>query len=130
MPSRSHKPKRPEKGGTWLPWPLVKSVCRLDLPRPSCWQVYLAALLTARRYGGEAHLTVNKLMVMTGLSDKTVRRAVIDLQALGLICRTCRYGRLQVRDCLAELDRSSGQHVDRSKAKSGAVSTLTAPLLF
>ena len=125
MPSRSRKSKGPEKGGAWLPWALAGSVCRLNLPRASVWQVYLAALFTAQRYGGEARLTRDRLAVMTGLSPKTVQRALTDLQALGLIRRTCRYGRLRVNGSPVEVERGKGQHVDPSKTKSGRVSTLT-----
>jgi hypothetical protein len=83
--------------GAWLPWALVQEVCRLDLRPSSRWRVFLAVLLTAARYGGhEAHLTVAGLAGMTGLSARTVKAAVADLIARGLLVRTARYSRLRV----------------------------------
>jgi hypothetical protein len=80
-----------------VPWPVVEGVCRLDLPRPSLWRVYLAVLLTSQRYGGgEARLMTREIASMTALSPRTVERALADLQAIGAICRVGRRGRLMV----------------------------------
>ena len=95
MPRRPANTASQTDRGAWVPWPVVEGVCRLDLPRPSLWRVYLAVLLTSQRYGGgEARLTTKEIASMTALSPRTVERALADLQAIGVIRRVGRRGRL------------------------------------
>ncbi|MBI3411317.1 MAG: MarR family transcriptional regulator [Planctomycetes bacterium] len=83
--------------GSWLPWDVVERVCKLNLKPASTWQVLLAVLLTSARYNGRtAHLGVTELVQLTGLSKRTVTRALALLINKGYLVRTVRYKRLQV----------------------------------
>ena len=83
----STPPDNPDRG-PWLPRPVVERLPRLELRRPSRWRVYLAVLFQAARYGGgEALLGVEDLVRMTGLSERSVKGALTELRAAGLIVR-------------------------------------------
>lgn len=91
--SSSDDPER----GAWLPWHVVEQLARLNLRRPSSWRVFLAILTTCARYGGgDALLGIDDLAGMTGLSTRTVKGALAELRAAGLVVRTGRTRRLFV----------------------------------
>ena len=57
----------------------------------------MAALLTSSRYGGRpARLGIANLSQMTGLSTRTVKRALSQLLRQGILVRRGRYGWLQI----------------------------------
>jgi hypothetical protein len=61
------------------------------------WQVFLAVLLTACRYGGrDAYLSEVDLVRMTGLSMRSVKMAVSLLVGQGILTRPKRYRHLHV----------------------------------
>ena len=97
-PGRRGRGNRPAgTAGAWLPWTTVEKVCQLKLRPESLWPVFLAVLLTSSRYGGRpAHLSIAELAGMTGLSPRTVKRALARLITDGLLVLQGRYGRLQV----------------------------------
>jgi hypothetical protein len=75
----------------------VESLCRLRLDPPSRWQVLLAIVATSARYGGrDARLSVAEIATMTGLCERTVKSAVADLIAAGLVRRVGRCRRFAV----------------------------------
>ena len=82
--------------GAWMPWPAVKKMVRLQLRRPSTWRVFFAIAATAARYGGVANLGIDDLARLTELSPRTVKAAVAELLAAGLIVRFARYRRIAV----------------------------------
>jgi DNA-binding GntR family transcriptional regulator len=61
------------------------------LRRLSTWQVFLAIAATTARYGGIAKLGIEDLARLTELSPRTVKTAVAELLAAGLIVRLSRY---------------------------------------
>jgi hypothetical protein len=82
--------------GSWLPRHVAERLARLDLRRPSSWRVFLAVLTTSARYGGrDALLGVDDLARMTGLGARTVKLALSELLAAGLVERVGRAGRLR-----------------------------------
>jgi hypothetical protein len=59
--------------------------------------VFLAVLLTSARYGtGVARLKIADLVAMTGLSERTVKGALLHLTSNGLLRREGRYGKFSV----------------------------------
>jgi hypothetical protein len=102
--AHQHQRTRPaSKAGAWLPWATAEAVCRLTLRPASCWRVFLAVLFTCIRYGGgDARLGVAELAEMTGLSLRTVKRALAMLLNMGILVRHGRYGRLHVVLAAAE----------------------------
>jgi hypothetical protein len=93
----------------------VERLYGLKLRRSSIWQVLLALLTTAYRYGGtEARLTIKALAGMTGLSDRSVQLALTELINRGLVSRQGRYGRLRV-------------HLDAIDPGPGRASTFAPP---
>lgn len=89
--------QRPKEFGAWLNWSEVEKLCRLKLRPASVWPVLLAVLLTSRRYGNQdARLGIEQLAELTGLSSRTVQRALTHLSQMGLVVRPERYRRLQI----------------------------------
>jgi hypothetical protein len=82
--------------GAWIPWPAVELMARLKLKRPSTWRIFFVITATAARYGGVAKLGVEDLARLTALSPRTVKTAVAELLAAGLIIRLTRYRKLVV----------------------------------
>lgn len=81
-----------------VPADVYERVVRLrDLRPASRWQVFLLILLTSCRFGGRpAYLSVADIAAKTGLSARTVKAALADLLAAGLVRRDGRYKRLVV----------------------------------
>ncbi len=76
---------------------MVESLCRLRLGPASRWQVLWAILATSARFGGrDARLSVEEVAGLTGLSVRTVKAAIRDLVAAGLVSRPVRYRTLRV----------------------------------
>lgn len=83
--------------GAWVPWEIASRLPRIDLRPQSRWQVFLAVLMTWCRYGcQEAKLGVRDLCQITGLSARTVKSSLADLESHGLVRRVGRYGRLTI----------------------------------
>jgi hypothetical protein len=79
-----------------MPWPAVEQMARLKLKRSSTWRVFFIITATAARYGGVANLGIEDLARLTDLSPRTVKVAVADLLAAGLIVRLARYRKIAV----------------------------------
>jgi hypothetical protein len=80
-----------------VPWNLIGEICRLPITRGSTWRVYLALVFTSCRYRkAEVRMSVSELAEMASLCQRTVRRALGELQAAGLITRAARYRRWRV----------------------------------
>jgi Winged helix-turn-helix DNA-binding len=83
--------------GAWVPWAVVEQLVALKLRPPSRWPVLLTVLLTSCRYGRrDARLSVAEIAERTGLSERTVKTALADLELAGLVQRTARYRRFTV----------------------------------
>jgi DNA-binding transcriptional regulator YhcF (GntR family) len=86
-----------EEPGAWLPWPIAEQVCRLRLRPSSRWKVFLVVLFTWCRYGRrEAWLTIPQIAQAAGVSERTVKAALKDLVASGVINRIGRTGKFTV----------------------------------
>lgn len=79
-----------------MPWPAAEALLRQRPGAGSRWQVLLAVALTSCRYGDrDALLEVSDVARLTGLSERTVKAALAELMASGLVMRVGRYGRLR-----------------------------------
>jgi hypothetical protein len=93
--------------GVWLPESVSTALPRLDLSPPSRWRVFLALVLdAAKRETDVAELAVADLVHTTALAPRTVKAALADLRARGLVERVGRYRRLRIR--LPRIDQSLG----------------------
>jgi len=93
--------------GIWLPESVSATLPRLDLSPPSRWRVFLALVLdAAKRETDVAELAVEDLVHTTSLAPRTVKAALADLRARGLVERVGRYRRLRIR--LPRIDQSLG----------------------
>ena len=93
--------------GVWLPESVSTALPRLDLSPPSRWRVFLALVLdAAKRETDVAELAVEDLVHTTALAPRTVKAALADLRARGLVERVGRYRRLRIR--LPRIDQSLG----------------------
>ncbi|WP_149108815.1 winged helix-turn-helix transcriptional regulator [Limnoglobus roseus] len=71
-------------------------MARLRLPG-SAWQVLFLLATTSCRYGGrDVRLSLQEIATKTGLPSRTVKAAVADLLARGLISRPTRCRRIAV----------------------------------
>ena len=91
MPSASDE-------GVRLSAAVVRALPRLALSPPSRYRVFLAVLLAAARCreGSEARLSISDLAHLTSLAPRTVKAALADLRARGLVERIGRYRRLRI----------------------------------
>jgi hypothetical protein len=81
----------------------------LDLRPPSVWRVFLAVLMTARRYGGcDAYLTGEDLVQMTGLTLRTVKAALAALTNSGVLVRPAARKHLRVNPPVEADDGAPG----------------------
>ena len=102
--------------GAWLPWAIVEQVVKLDLKPVSRYRVFLAVLATSARFGGRnTKLGIEDLVELTGLSVRTVKSSLADLEALGLIERPARYRLLSVPMLAAIAERNRGRLFSRSQ---------------
>jgi len=79
-----------------IPASVIGTLARLEIRRPASWRVLLAVVGEASVTGGDAHLGIADIARLTGLSERSVKTAVYELLAAGLIARVGRYGRFSV----------------------------------
>lgn len=75
-----------------IPHHIVQWLARLDIVRPASWRTLLTIIDEAVRTGDVARLQIKDICELTGLCERTVKNAVGELIAAGIIVRVERVG--------------------------------------
>jgi len=117
--------------GAWVPWEIATRLPQMNLRPQSRWQVFLAVLMTWLRYGRtEAKLSIQDICRITGLSARTVKVSLGDLESCGLVRRVGRYKRLIiVVDAMPEVASASPSvpHEGLTPESAGTMDESVAP---
>ena len=79
-----------------IPASVAGKLAKLDIKRPSSWRVLITIIGEATASGNDAHLRISDIAGATNLCERTVKTAVAELVAAGIIVRVGRVGRFSV----------------------------------